>query len=124
MSDPHGTVAVHEMPFGASLRSGGGADFRLWAPAAKDVALELQNGPGTEQRQPALRLGDGWWHATVAGAQPAPAPSPNTVVPQTPVSSKVTLKVNGQQHTIAVDTRTTLLDLLREQMHLTGTKKG
>jgi len=58
------------MPFGASLRSGGGANFRLWAPAAKDVALELQNEPGTEQRQPALRLGDGWWHATVAGAQP------------------------------------------------------
>ncbi|QBE64584.1 aldehyde dehydrogenase iron-sulfur subunit PaoA [Pseudoduganella lutea] len=61
---------------------------------------------------------------TVAGAQPATAASPNTGVPQTPVSSKVTLKVNGQQHTIAVDTRTTLLDLLREQLHLTGTKKG
>ncbi|WP_189442103.1 aldehyde dehydrogenase iron-sulfur subunit PaoA, partial [Pseudoduganella dura] len=44
--------------------------------------------------------------------------------PATPVSSKVTLKVNGQQHAVSVDTRTTLLDLLREQLHLTGTKKG
>ncbi|MBB3220831.1 aldehyde dehydrogenase iron-sulfur subunit PaoA [Pseudoduganella umbonata] len=59
---------------------------------------------------------------SVAGAQPAANTAANP--PQTPVSSKVTLKVNGQQHSVAVDTRTTLLDLLREQLHLTGTKKG
>jgi xanthine dehydrogenase YagT iron-sulfur-binding subunit len=59
----------------------------------------------------------------VAGAQPAAA-NAGAAPPQTPVSAKVTLKVNGQQHAIAVDTRTTLLDLLREQLHLTGTKKG
>jgi xanthine dehydrogenase YagT iron-sulfur-binding subunit len=56
----------------------------------------------------------------VAAAQPAPAPGTAPV----PVTAQVTLKVNGQQHAIAVDTRTTLLDLLREQLHLTGTKKG
>ncbi|GGY54768.1 aldehyde dehydrogenase iron-sulfur subunit PaoA [Pseudoduganella albidiflava] len=61
---------------------------------------------------------------TVAGAQPAAATVTGAAQPQTPVSSKVTLKVNGQQHSVAVDTRTTLLDLLREQLHLTGTKKG
>jgi xanthine dehydrogenase YagT iron-sulfur-binding subunit len=32
--------------------------------------------------------------------------------------------VNGQQHTIDVEPRTTLLEALREQLHLTGTKKG
>jgi xanthine dehydrogenase YagT iron-sulfur-binding subunit len=41
-----------------------------------------------------------------------------------PVKARVALKVNGKQHQAEVDTRTTLLDLLREHMHLTGTKKG
>jgi xanthine dehydrogenase YagT iron-sulfur-binding subunit len=41
-----------------------------------------------------------------------------------PVSAKVALRVNGRQHEMEVDTRTTLLDLLREHLHLTGTKKG
>jgi xanthine dehydrogenase YagT iron-sulfur-binding subunit len=34
------------------------------------------------------------------------------------------LRVNGHRHEVAIDTRTTLLDLLREQLELTGTKKG
>ena len=37
---------------------------------------------------------------------------------------RVTVVVNGHPHTIAVEPRTTLLDALREQLHLTGTKKG
>ena len=36
----------------------------------------------------------------------------------------VTLTVNGQSRTVAADVRSTLLDLLRETLHLTGTKKG
>ena len=36
----------------------------------------------------------------------------------------VGLSVNGAHHDLKVDTRTTLLDLLREQLGLTGTKKG
>ncbi len=36
----------------------------------------------------------------------------------------LTLKVNGTKHKLTVEPRTTLLDLLREQLHLTGTKKG
>jgi xanthine dehydrogenase YagT iron-sulfur-binding subunit len=39
-------------------------------------------------------------------------------------SSKVTFVVNGQRHALDLDTRTTLLDALREHLHLTGTKKG
>ncbi|WP_404989384.1 (2Fe-2S)-binding protein [Caballeronia sp. LZ003] len=34
------------------------------------------------------------------------------------------LTVNGQSHTLSLDPRTTLLDALREHLHLTGTKKG
>jgi xanthine dehydrogenase YagT iron-sulfur-binding subunit len=41
-----------------------------------------------------------------------------------PTSSTVTVVVNGIRHRVDVDHRTTLLDLLREQLDLTGTKKG
>jgi len=51
-----------------------------------------------------------------AEAQVAPAPPP-------PAAS-VTLKVNGRASALAMDTRTTLLDALREHWKLTGTKKG
>jgi xanthine dehydrogenase YagT iron-sulfur-binding subunit len=50
------------------------------------------------------------------GAQPAPG--------GTPVMTQVSFNVNGQSHTLELDTRTTLLDALRENLHLTGTKKG
>ena len=36
----------------------------------------------------------------------------------------VTLHVNGAEHPLQIDTRATLLDVLREQLALTGTKKG
>lgn len=36
----------------------------------------------------------------------------------------VRMKVNGKSHSLAVDPRTTLLDGLRDHLHLTGTKKG
>jgi xanthine dehydrogenase YagT iron-sulfur-binding subunit len=36
----------------------------------------------------------------------------------------VTLRVNGKEHQLRVDPRTTLLDCLRETVYLTGTKKG
>jgi xanthine dehydrogenase YagT iron-sulfur-binding subunit len=38
--------------------------------------------------------------------------------------AEVSLTINGVQHTLTVDTRTSLLDLLREELGLTGTKKG
>ena len=36
----------------------------------------------------------------------------------------VTLRVNGREHRLEIDPRTTLLDCLREHLALTGTKKG
>jgi xanthine dehydrogenase YagT iron-sulfur-binding subunit len=36
----------------------------------------------------------------------------------------VTLVVNGEKYSLELDTRTSLLDLLREQLGLTGAKKG
>ena len=36
----------------------------------------------------------------------------------------ISLRVNGAEHRLSLDPRTTLLDTLREHLHLTGTKKG
>jgi xanthine dehydrogenase YagT iron-sulfur-binding subunit len=55
--------------------------------------------------------------AAVSSAE-APAARPVTA----PVD--VTLRVNGTEHRLALDARTTLLDALREHLHLTGSKKG
>ena len=38
--------------------------------------------------------------------------------------SPISLSINGEDHRIAIEPWTTLLDLLRERMDLTGTKKG
>lgn len=50
-----------------------------------------------------------------AGARPVAAPPP---------TAKVAFEVNGTARTLDLDTRTSLLDALREHLHLTGTKKG
>jgi xanthine dehydrogenase YagT iron-sulfur-binding subunit len=41
-----------------------------------------------------------------------------------PVSMNVLLQVNGSDHQLTLDSRMTLLDALRERLHLTGPKKG
>jgi xanthine dehydrogenase YagT iron-sulfur-binding subunit len=40
------------------------------------------------------------------------------------VNAEITLRVNGSEHRLVVDTRTTLLDALRERLGVTGPKKG
>ena len=41
-----------------------------------------------------------------------------------PTLVPVTLRINGAEHTLSLDTRVTLLDMLREHVGLTGSKKG
>jgi xanthine dehydrogenase YagT iron-sulfur-binding subunit len=48
----------------------------------------------------------------------------NTGDPPSPPEASVTFTVNGTRHTLTLDPRTTLLDLLRDRLDLTGTKKG
>lgn len=55
-------------------------------------------------------------HSALAEGEPAVTPPPE-ILP-------LTLRVNGKSQQLEVDTRTTLLDALRENLHLTGTKKG
>jgi xanthine dehydrogenase YagT iron-sulfur-binding subunit len=68
--------------------------------------------------------------ATAAGAALVPG-QPVVAQPATPTKTsgapsmlKVSFHVNGQLHSLELDTRTTLLDALREHLKLTGTKKG
>ena len=44
--------------------------------------------------------------------------------PTTPGTVPITLRVNGETYHLQIDSRATLLDTLRETLHLTGTKKG
>ncbi|HEX6442809.1 MAG TPA: (2Fe-2S)-binding protein [Stellaceae bacterium] len=43
---------------------------------------------------------------------------------RTPDMVDIALEVNGQRHSLTIEPRTTLLDALRENLALTGTKKG
>ena len=60
----------------------------------------------------------------VAGAAGAVNTAAQASVSSPPVLMKVSLDVNGRRHSLELDTRTTLLDALREHLQLTGTKKG
>ncbi|MET0498032.1 MAG: aldehyde dehydrogenase iron-sulfur subunit PaoA [Steroidobacteraceae bacterium] len=61
--------------------------------------------------------------SAAAGTMPLVARG-QTPTAEPPVLSKVSFKVNGKTRDLKLDTRTTLLDALREHLHLTGTKKG
>ena len=61
--------------------------------------------------------------AAVPGVAAAQSSAP-AAASASPVVLKVRLEVNGKPHDLALDTRTTLLDALREQLQLSGTKKG
>ena len=62
--------------------------------------------------------------AALAKVDDAHAVANTTSVPQSSPASHLTFNLNGRRFALDVDNRTTLLDLLRERLHLTGTKKG
>ncbi|HEX4694437.1 aldehyde dehydrogenase iron-sulfur subunit PaoA [Sphingomonas sp.] len=62
--------------------------------------------------------------SAVVAAGPADAAEERAPMSDSPPEIPVSLEVNGKQHALLLDTRTTLLDTLREHLHLTGTKKG
>jgi xanthine dehydrogenase YagT iron-sulfur-binding subunit len=59
--------------------------------------------------------------AAATAEPPVHAPAASEGIPGT---IPITLKVNGKSYPVQVDPRATLLDTLRENIHLTGTKKG
>ena len=50
--------------------------------------------------------------------------SADAATPRTGTDGRVSLTINGKRVSVTVDNRTSLLDLLREHLELTGTKKG
>jgi xanthine dehydrogenase YagT iron-sulfur-binding subunit len=68
-----------------------------------------------------LAMGDLWPASAEAAASAAAATAQGTAAPA-PID--VVLRVNGAEHRLPLDPRTTLLDALREHLHLTGSKKG
>ena len=76
-------------------------------------------------RRTVLQVGAFSVGATVApGASALAASASEPALIKPPVLFAVALKVNGKAHQLKLDTRTTLLDALREHLQLTGTKKG
>ena len=77
-------------------------------------------GPGSIDlsRRDVLKLG------AAATAAPLVGRAQQVETPGVPVVESVTLDVNGKTHALKVDTRTSLLDALRENLQLTGSKKG
>lgn len=88
--------------------------------------------PGPTRRKFLVTSGSGVAASLVAGYVPAlakdaaseidaietsPAPNIEGAVP-------ITLRINGKDHELRIDPRTTLLDCIREAVELTGTKKG
>lgn len=66
--------------------------------------------------------------AGMAAGHAAPSqPVPSAAFPrhpENPAMASVSFTVNGEARQVELDTRTTLLDALREHLHLTGSKKG
>lgn len=90
--------------------------------------FEAGNNLGRSSRRTFLaRLGMAGVVATAGSAASSFAETP---AKQTAASAEskdtvsVKLKVNGKQYDLRIDPRTSLLDCLREHLHLTGSKKG
>jgi xanthine dehydrogenase YagT iron-sulfur-binding subunit len=93
------------------------ARLRPAAPAATHDLPSNQGDAGPTGRTAIPGAGFHTWAATGrAGASPTK--------PAHPTKVEIALEVNGEPHRLAIDTRTTLLDALRDTLGLTGTKKG
>jgi len=88
--------------------------------------------PESEQpnrRQFLLTTGSAMAAGVKAAGMPAtaatvPAQTAVAAAPAVEVTVPITLRINGNYHSMRIDPRTTLLDCLRETLALTGTKKG
>ena len=96
-------------------------------PLTETILAETSGKRGLSRRSFLSGLGAA---GVLAGAVPLAAAAPviEPVVPgqaETGGTGNVTLRINGKDYTLrGLDPRATLLDTLRERIHLTGTKKG
>jgi xanthine dehydrogenase YagT iron-sulfur-binding subunit len=88
--------------------------------------------PSPTRRKFLLTSGTSVAASLVAAYVPASAKSAPEVTDAAPLSTgpsiegamPITLRINGKDHKLNIDPRTTLLDCIRETVVLTGTKKG
>jgi xanthine dehydrogenase YagT iron-sulfur-binding subunit len=96
--------------------------------ASESEAPSRRPSPGDPQLSRRLFLSTAGTAGIVAtmgvGESVSAAPSANAEGRRMEGTIPVKLRVNGREHQVHVDPRTTLLDCLREHLQLTGTKKG
>ena len=89
--------------------------------------------PDPTRRKFLLTSGSGVAASLVAGYVPALGhnnitaesdSAPTSAAPNIEGAVPITLRINGKDHKLRIDPRTTLLDCIREAVVLTGTKKG
>jgi xanthine dehydrogenase YagT iron-sulfur-binding subunit len=88
-----------------------------------DIPENYENPPGIGEVTRREFLITGATAVALAGCV-SPGEMARSAKPQEPQIMKVSFKVNGKSCNLDLDTRTTLLDALREHLRLTGTKKG
>jgi xanthine dehydrogenase YagT iron-sulfur-binding subunit len=104
-------------PLSAIDPTGGLDEFLIFGgPETRRRFLKQVAGTGAAITLGPTLLGVGSVHAAETSATPSGGASAGTTALQ--------LKINGKDYKLEVDPRTTLLDALREHLHLTGSKKG
>src|ERR1051326_8512065 len=79
------------------------------------------------RREFLLTVGSTAAAAVITGCAPFRSDEPHTAVADRPNiqgAVPITLRINGKEHHLRIDPRTTLLDCIRETVAYTGTKKG
>jgi xanthine dehydrogenase YagT iron-sulfur-binding subunit len=106
--EPQSNLPTEDIPQGVSRRELMAAAGAATAGLATGVLLNGCTASGEAGAKPASYQ--------TPGAPPVSRVSPGAV--------EFTLNVNGQAHSVKLEPRVSLLDALREDLHLTGTKKG
>jgi xanthine dehydrogenase YagT iron-sulfur-binding subunit len=91
------------------------------------MSTELPDPPHSPERTSALSRRTFVAASAVGGAAAVAGPSLLDAEPAAAAEafgSRLSLTINGTRHTVTIDNRTSLLDLLREHLGLPGTKKG
>ena len=104
------------------LMEGAGDDSR----AGNDSSTEEFCPPEVELSRREFLAASGLLAAGVAAGLPrmADAEAAAKAAGMTPVMAAISISINGKKYALEVDTRTSLLDLLRETLDMTGSKKG
>src|SRR5260370_8162274 len=109
----HPPESEHESAFGEQSTQARGASQPTLGRVSRRSFLSHLGAAGIAATAPPL----------LASAPPSPAPTAQEAGAAADGATTVTLRVNGKDHPLEIDPRTTLLDCLRENLNLPRTKK-